>query len=223
MVEAVTDSYTAKILQEYELRFTITNNSEGRVHDNANLRIKDSSESVKFYDYEFTDAQSVKKTGVVNDTEFPRLDTGKMESNNQITMKATFVPAKPAPGRINIMLVSDEQIVFSKDIEINISALKELQATVLPTIYPSGTEIDANITVTDKLTRLELENAVVKLLDRHDNVISTTSTGKDGVAFLTIPAQKPGEQLFVQVEKPEYKTLKITINIKRYIPNSASN
>ena len=214
LVESVTDSYTAKILQEYEIKFALINNSNGRVHNKANLRVEDPTESIKFLDYTFTNADNAEAEGTVNATEFPRLDAGEFREDEQLILETSFVPIKPAPATINITFVSDEQIVYSKSIAINISAMKELQVTVLPTIYPSGIETDVNVTVKDRTTGLEIEDAAVKLLDRHDNVLLTTTTGKDGVAYITIPAQNPGEKLFIEVEKPEYKTSTTEITIQ---------
>lgn len=213
ITESVTESYAAKNLQDYELRFSILNNSETRIHNNANLRIDNPEENLLFTDYSILDAQTQETTGVLNGSEFPRLDVGTLNPKNKIDFTTSFITKLSGTGTVHIQLVSDERIVFEKNISIGISAPKKMEATLSPNFFPSGIEIDVNVFVVDAQTKLEIEGAIVRLKDRHDRVITTTTTGKDGFAYLTIPAQSPGEKLFIEIEKPGYENLTLEINI----------
>lgn len=213
ITESVTESYAAKNLEEYELRFSILNNSETRIHNNANLRVDNPEENLLFYDYSVLDAQTQETTGVLNGSEFPRFDVGTLNPKNKIDFTTSFVTKLFGNGTVHIQLVSDERIVFEKNISIAIAAPKKMEATISPNFFPSGIEIDVNVFVVDAQTKLEIDGAVLRLKDRHDRVISTTTSGKDGFAYLTIPAQKPGEKLFIEIEKPGYENLVLEINI----------
>lgn len=213
LTESVVDSYNARMLSEYELKFTILNNSSFKVHDNANLRIRNEDETLLFTGFELIDAQTKTTTGTLNGYDFNRFNVGTLDQKNKIDFTTKFVTQKAQTGVINIRLVSDEQIVFEKNISINVGATKQFSLLIQPSIFPSGIETDLNVLALDSQTSLEVEGATVKLRDRHDNVLLTSITGKDGFAFLTMPAQLPGTKLSVEVEKPEYKTAEKEIQI----------
>ena len=214
LTESVSDAYTARIGNTYEFRFIITNNNPSRIHDNADLRINNVDQAVRFLEYSMVNAQTGELQGVVNGSEFPRLNVGNLSPNQDIVLTTEFVTLKPITGIISIRLVSDEAIVFEKNLTIQISAPKEMTVTVLPQRYASGIETDINVLVKDKETRLELEEAVVRLKDRRDNTIEATQTGKDGFAFLIVPAQMPGEVLTLEVRKPGYNTKEVELKIE---------
>lgn len=213
LTNSITNSYIAKIFNEYKMVFTLVNNSATRIHDNANLRIVNNDSSILFENYSIYDAQTQLIEGTVNGYEFDRIDVGRLGPKNKITGTIYFVTQKAMTGIINMRLVSDQTIVYEKNLTISISAPKELSVVVQPSIYPSGIETDINVFVTDKETELEVEDAIVRIMDRRDNVIIYALTGRDGYAYLTIPAQNPGERLTIEIEKPNYNVKRIEIEI----------
>ena len=214
--ESITDTYNAKIFNPYKLQFIITNNSESTIHNSANLRIKNFDESLKFFEYIFTDSQTEQRQGIVNGFTFPRLDVGDLRSKNSLRLETDFTPQKAINGILNIQLVSDQQIVFEKNLTIAISSPKELSVQIEPQFYLSGVQNDIAVTVKDSATTLEIENAIVRLKDRRGNVVDFARTRKDGIATLTLPGQKPGDILRVEVEKIDYnvKILELTVSDK---------
>ena len=214
LTDSITDNYNARTFAEYELQFTILNNSSFRVHDKANLRIKNDDETLLFTNYFVTDAQTKKTSGALNKFEFPRFDAGTLNPKNKVDFTTTFITQKAQAGVMNIRLVSDEQIVFEKNLHIIVGAANQFDVSVQPSIFPSGIENDINVLVKDSKSTLEIEGAIVKLKDKHGNAILLATTAKSGYALLTLPAQLPGAILYLFVEKPEYQTKKIELPIK---------
>ena len=73
-IDSVTDTYSAKVFNPYRLSFIITNNSDTRIHNAANLRVLNADETAKFFEYTFTDSETKQFQGIVNGFEFERLD-----------------------------------------------------------------------------------------------------------------------------------------------------
>jgi len=105
LTESVIDGYNARMLSEYELKFTILNNSDFKIHDSANLRIKNENETLLFTDYRILDAQSRESTGTLGGFEFPRFDVGTLEPKNKVDFTTKFITQKPQTGTVNIRLV----------------------------------------------------------------------------------------------------------------------
>ncbi|MBI2598120.1 MAG: carboxypeptidase regulatory-like domain-containing protein [Candidatus Diapherotrites archaeon] len=85
LIEPVVDTYNARMVKEYELKFTILNNSTFRIHDLANLRIANEDETLVFKEYQIIDAQTRPTSGTLNGSEFPRFEVGKLEPKNKKT------------------------------------------------------------------------------------------------------------------------------------------
>lgn len=213
LTESVIETYTARNLKEYELKFTLLNNSDTRIHNNANLRIRNPEENLLFTDYTIIDAQTRETKGVLNGNDFNRFDVGAFNPKNKLEFTTSFFTEASGDAAVNIRLVSDERIVYEKNILITITAPKKMEVLVEPSFYASGIQTDINALVTDAETKLEIEGVIARLVDKHDNVIQTTLTGKDGYAYLTLPAQKPGTRLFIEFEKPQYEKLVHEISI----------
>jgi len=213
IIENVTESYNAKIFNQYKMQFGITNNSETKIHNSANLRIENVDESIKFFDYSFTNSQTQPTNGTVNGFTFPRLDVGNLLPKNSLRVETDFTPQKAINGVVNIKIVSDQQIVFEKNLNIVVAAPNELNAEVEPKVYLSGIQNDVEIFVTDVATSLEIENAIVRLKDKRGNILDFDRTRKDGKAFLTLPGQKPGTTLEVEIEKENYNVKIVNLTV----------
>ncbi|MCH7902461.1 hypothetical protein IIC68_01785, partial [archaeon] len=214
IIQSVTDSYSARIFNPYKLQFVITNNSNETIHNNANLRIVNFDESIKFFDYALTDAQTRTTQGIVNGFEFPRQDVGNLSPNNSVRLETDFTPQKSINGIVNIQLVSDQVIVFEKNLTIVVGAPRELSLDIEPSFYLSGIQNDIEVTVKDRSNSLEVEEAIVRLKDKRGNILDWDITGLDGKAFLTLPGQKPGTVLEIEAEKINYnvKTVDVTVS-----------
>lgn len=213
LIESVSESYAGAIFRDYKLFFTLTNNSSTSIHDNANLRIKNPEKNLLIADYSVFDAEGENLNGIVNGYELPRIDVGNLSPDKKIAGTLNFTTQKAGSGTVNIRLVSDESIVFEKNLVISVGAAGELDVSVQPSSFPSGIENDINVLVLDKATRLEVEKAIVRIKDKRDNVIMLDSTGKDGYAYLTLPAQAPGTVLKIEIEKQGYDVKTVEVNI----------
>ncbi len=204
LTESVTETYNARVFNPYTLKFVVTNSSEQRIHNSANLRIKNADKLVKFFDYRITNAETRQTGGVLNGFEFPFMDVGNLLPKNSVRFDAGFTPQKAGTGLVNIRLVSDQAIVFDKTISIIISSPNELDTQISPQVFLSGVENDITVTTKDRATGLEVEGAVVRVRDRHSNIVDSATTLADGTAKVTLPGQGPGEKLKIEVEKPNY-------------------
>ncbi len=213
LVESVQDTYNAKMFNPYSLQFVITNNSEARIHNNANLRIDNADESLKFFDYTMIDAESQPISGTLNGFEFPRLNVGDLRPKNSIRFVSEFTPQKSVSGILNIKLVSDQEIVFEKNLSVIVAAPKELDVLIEPNVFLSGIQNDISVLVTDKADGLEVEGAVVRIKDGRKNVLDYAVTGKDGNAALTLPGQKPGKKLYLEIERQDYNVKIIELDV----------
>ena len=214
LVQAVTDTYSARVFNPYRMTFVITNNSDSTIHNNANLRIKNFDQSLKFFEYKFIDSQSTPKEGVVNGFEFERLNAGNLSPKNSIRMDSVdFVPQKAGNGIISMQIVSDQRVVFEKTLTIVISSPRELKAEINPQVYLSGIHQDINVLVTDSANGLEVQNAIVRLKDKRENILAFDTTDVAGRAFLILPGQKPGEKLKLEIEKINYNIKVIELEV----------
>ena len=213
LIDSVTETYNAKIFNQYTVNFIITNNSETKIHNNANLRINNADESLKFFNYSIINSESKETEGVVNGYEFERLPVGNLQPKNSIRITADFTPQKAVNGILEIKLVSDQSIVFNKALTIIVGAPKELDLEVDPSFYLSGVQNDISVLVTDKSNLLEIEKAIVKLKDKHGNILDYDVSGKDGLVNLTLPAQAPGTKLKIEAEKENYNVKVVEVEV----------
>lgn len=213
IIQSVTDSYSARIFNPYKLQFVITNNAGETIHNSANLRIVNFDESIKFFNYTLTDAQTRTTTGTVNGFEFPRQDVGNLSPNNSVRLETEFTPQNSINGIVNIQLVSDQVIVFEKNLTIIVGAPRELALDIEPNFYLSGIQNDIEVTVTDRADNLEVEEAIVRLKDKRGNILDWDITGLDGKAFLTLPGQKPGTVLEIEAEKINYNVKVVEVSV----------
>ncbi|MBS3057646.1 MAG: hypothetical protein J4415_03395, partial [Candidatus Diapherotrites archaeon] len=214
IASAVLESYQATIYNRYMLSFTITNNSKTEIHNNANLRIRNPEESLLFDSYIIYDSEGIASSGTVNGYEFPWLDIGNFAPNSKVSGTFYFTTQKSNAAMIEMRMVSDFRVVFEKDLIIATSAPNRMDVKISPGEYPSGIENDITVTVKDAGTQLEIEDAIVKLKDRQGNLIDQEETAKDGTAKITMPAQLPGEELVVEVSKPEYDFVSVELAIE---------
>lgn len=214
IASAVLESYQAKIYNRYLLSFTITNNSKTKIHNNANLRINNPEDSLLFDNYIIYDSEGIATSGNVNGYEFPWQDIGNFAPNSKVSGTLYFTTQKSNNAMVEMRMVSDFRVVFEKDLIIATSAPNTMNVKISPSEYPSGIENDITVTVKDAGTQLEIEDAIVKLKDRHSNLIDEEETAKDGTAKLTMPAQLPGEELTVEVSKPEYDFVSVELAIE---------
>src|SRR3989338_8890051 len=223
LLENVTDTYQAQVFTEYEMIFTLTNNSKAFYHTNTNLRVPTPALSLIFLDYTVNDADGRPRVGNVNGPEFPRLDVGNLAPNKRITGRFRFATQRAINGVINFRLVSDQQIAFDRFINVAVAASKQLLIQLERSTLSSGIENDLVFNLVDSGTNLEVDNATCRLEDKRGNVIVKAKTDSKGRAVIRVPAQLPGVQLVLQCEKEKFDQeeaeITVTSNILEIQPN----
>jgi len=137
------------------------------------LRIENVDESIHFSNYDFLDADARPITGHVGGSEFPRIDIGNLEPSKRVSGKFGFETQRAINGVINLKIVSDQVVVFEKNVVIAITAPREMNVILSQTVFPSGIQNDINIVVLDRSSNLEIHEAIVKVKDRFGDVLST--------------------------------------------------
>ena len=230
--------YDARIFGSYEMEFSLTNNSR-TVHDSAELRIKNSTigalkeEKLKIRSYKITNADAQEFSSSVDTFEIPAIALGNFTQNKTVNGLLKLKPEVLGNTALQLLVVSDKQIVFEKFVPFRAVNEKDLNIFVSPQTLPAFTEFDLNIDVKFFETQedfLEIEGAFVKVEritpDRRKSVFTATTNGK-GHAILRIPASEPGTIIKVKVEKEGYggKTItrKVSDKILEFIPESISS
>ncbi|PIN98201.1 MAG: hypothetical protein COT90_05385 [Candidatus Diapherotrites archaeon CG10_big_fil_rev_8_21_14_0_10_31_34] len=209
LIESVTNSsYSTKILREYELWFDIMNNNETRKHYEARIQLSNENEMLNFTNYEIKNADALTKKGFADATETKWIELGDFDPNTHVTGTVNFITQKAEPGSILIQIVSSQEIVFEKDISLDVKAPKTFSMEIKPEIIPAITPNTVEFNVTDEETGIEVENAEIKVLDRFNDLIAgPIMTNKTGKAILVIPGQAPDTTLTIRASKKEFEVL----------------
>ncbi|MBU2476029.1 Ig-like domain-containing protein, partial [Candidatus Micrarchaeota archaeon] len=214
IIKNVTNAYPTKILQKYELSFDILNNDKTQKHYNARIQLENSDEMLNFLDYKIKNADALTRTGNANAPETPWIDLGDFDPNTHITGNTQFITQESKPGTIKITIVSNQEIVFEKEIQLEVEAPKLFRMEFEPNPVPSNTSNLVEFTVYDEETGLEVEDAQIKVLDKfRDLIAGPVLTDKIGKATLTIPGQAPDTELIFRIEKQEFEVFEQRIRI----------
>ncbi|MFH1895800.1 MAG: hypothetical protein ABIJ74_04485, partial [archaeon] len=208
IIRNVSGSYPTKILQKYELQFNILNNDKSRKHYAARIQLKNENEMLNFLDYRIRNADSLTRSGTADSSETPWIDLGDFDPNTTINATVEFITQETKTGSILIQIVSSQEIVFEKTIQIEVEAPKTFRIEVDPEKIPSNTTNSVEITVFNEENDVEVEDAQIKIIDRFDDLIAgPVLTDHSGKALIEIPGQTADTKLVVRVEKQEFKVL----------------
>jgi hypothetical protein len=214
LIKSVTDSYTTKILQKYELQFDVLNNSKIKKHYNARIQLKNENEMLNFLDYKIRNADALTRSGIADTSKTPWIELGDFNPNTHINGRIKFITQETKTGTIKIQIVSSQEIAFEKEIEIKVEAKKAFRIEFNPKEIPATTRNLVEFTVFDKDTNIEVEKAQIKVFDRFNDLIAGPKlTNKTGKIQLSIPAQAPDTMLTIKVEKKGYQPLKETLSV----------
>lgn len=213
--------YNFKVFSEYEFSFSLTNNSTA-VHDNAKLFIKNTSDGVKkeeklrFKSYSITNADARETKANPFAFEIGEIALGEFRKNKSITGRIVLKPEVVGETGVQLQVVSDKKIVFTKLVKILVVKEKDMNVSVQPETLPAFTEFDLNVSVSTTAPEGEftqIEGALVRVErttpDRAKSVFTSTTDG-EGKATIRVPASAPGTLISVRVEKPglEARTVK---------------
>ena len=221
--ESVEESFNARILKNYKLVFSISNNSPTTVHNDAQLRVKNEDEGLLLKNYSITLPSGRSVNGSAGESELPNIEIQNSQNQNRFEQGAVisgdifFTPQKSTNSILSFKVLSSSNppglfnVVFQKDLTIVVSAQNEFTVELSQQELAAGVENSVEVLVKDAKTGLEVEGANVTAKDRFGNPITTASTSRLGKAQLRLPALLPGEQLTIEVSKPDYNVKKVSI------------
>lgn len=211
LTNSVTESYNGQIFNDYRITFNIINNSSTKVHNNAELRIENADKALDLGSYTLYDASNQEFKGEGKDNKIELLNIGNLEPSNKLSGSIDFRSVLAGNAVLNFKIVSDNRVVFSKDITVIVSALNELKVEAFPKELPAGIENTIDVNVFDARTGLEVEEATLRIKDRFDNTLTTAVTDRLGNAHIVAPALFPGEELTLEAEKQNYNLAKVSL------------
>jgi len=223
---SVSDSYGARISQDYRLTFTLTNESKN-VHNSAEIRVENGENGIVFKSYSINTASGQKwdnqnwgKSYIGYDSEglSPKIDLGNFGPKNKVQGTVTFTPRLAITSPITIRVISDYKVVFEKEIMVTTAAAKNFDITFTPRVLPSGIESGLTFQVKDSSQQpaIEVQNVWVKLMDHRkaNAIVAVGQTNADGNIQFIVPSQLPGEKLFAEFSKADFSQAVIEIPVE---------
>ncbi len=213
--------YLVRIFDSYKLEFSITNNSQ-TVHDNANIRIKNTADGVtvdnviNIQSYKITNADASAFESSEETFEIEPIAAGDFRHNKSITSEMVIQAKKMQQSAIQLLIVSERAQVFDRMIQVKPVKQEDLNVTVKPDVLAAFTDIDLDVHVEiegNGEEGLEVDNALVKVTRITPDKAKTSQKGYtdlSGNAQFVIPASSPKTKIIIEVEKPGYDSKKIT-------------
>ena len=219
LARSVTAAYDAEIFNNYELMFSVTNNSEFETESyyGAEIRIMDEDEVLLMGNYEIIGAQNQTTEGTLNGYETGWISAGDLTPNESMSATVKFAPQETLYTKLLIQIRAGQRVRFERVININVSARNKFSVTVEPEFLPSGIENEITVTVKNAETGHEVADALLQVKDRRHDLVSDGTTNLMGVGVITLPAQKPGEDLNLIVMKRNYETLSVGLSVDEQI------
>ncbi len=205
----VIDSYTAKPLIDYTATFTLINSSS-KILSNARVVIENKDLGITYDDIEINHQYGTSNVGIQENKTKYDVSITSLDPDNVITGVIDFSVFKKGETKLTIEFISDQQIVFTRTINIVVLSDNTFNVDVEPTILPAYKEymvleVEANDSKTDLPI---IEDVYVSVKDRFKrDVVLPKLLGPTGKTSLTIPeALQPSESVYVYVSSAGYET-----------------
>lgn len=221
--EDVADNYNAAPNQNYKLRFGLINNDREKLYNiRSRIVIKNQDKGLKFTNIKITqpNGQVLTKTTSDNNYEY-EIPISQFNPHTKILGEIDFTPILKGDRIFSLTFISDQKIIFTKQVAIHVLSDKTFAVKIKPKTIPSGKNFNLQVEVKDAATNIEVDKVVhVKVKDRFkkDLLANPVRVGASGIASVNnIPGQEPNNKVYVYVEAPEYETsiteLKVTDEI----------
>ena len=222
--------YNVKIFQDYNLQFSITNDSPA-LYNNSSIRIKNSADgtvllnNLKIGNYWVRNADSKKFSGnnAGYEIEDP-ISLGYFAQSKNIEGMLTVQGMKIENSSMLLQVEADGRIVFEKAVGFSIVNKGNLAVSVSPEVLgayvANGIEIEAKYGADTSESGRPVEDALVRLtIIAPDNSKSTKigRTDQAGKESFLIPASEPETKVIIEVEKAGYASVKIEKEITQEI------
>lgn len=179
-------------------RIVIDNPQETLYFNNLNIR----SVANMNTDFDFANTSNE----LENNYEYVYRGQEPLETNNVIRGLINLSPKKLGNASIRFTVIEDNREVYKKEFYVNVTANKDMNVTVKPSLLPSYTYLIMNIEAQDSETGEGIEGASVYIKDVADNVlVADEKTDREGKLEVRLPSQKPNMKLFLTVYKDEYR------------------
>lgn len=221
-----TPPYRTRVYADYDVWFSVTNNSP-TVHDNADIRIKNTVDGSTTDDVIFIEEYKIINADATefidtdfNDFEIPDpIYLGHFIQNKSIIGEMGIDAKKLEESNLQLIIVSDGTQVFEGTIMFQPIAEEDLNVTVMPDVLAAYIDIDLLVRAEYEggvLDGFPVEDALVRVTritpDRYERKY-TADTNAGGYADFSIPASSPGTKIVIDVEKPGFGSTQIVKEI----------
>ncbi|MFH1255679.1 MAG: hypothetical protein V1494_00130 [Candidatus Diapherotrites archaeon] len=226
--------YPIRMFDDYNVVFAITNNS-GTLHDNANIRVKSTTDGIKTDDvvsikqYSLVNADSSNFSSSAPKFEIDPIDLGYFATNKTIMGSMVVQAKKEEQSSVQLTVVSSQNTVFEKIIDFQPYSEQDINVTVLPDVLASMIALELKVHAEyegGEKDGFPLRDAIVRVTRTAPDLSQTTMNGAtdaQGNAVFSIPASSNGTKIKVEVEKPGYgsKAIEKTVGegIIKFNPN----
>ncbi|MFH0906475.1 MAG: hypothetical protein V1824_04015 [archaeon] len=205
------DTTSLSSQKNYKLHLELVNNNPDRQYSQSRILIKNLDKGIDFKSIfmRLPLGNYKNETGFPSDKREFDLSIGNVMANDKITIDTSFVPILAGDRHLNLSFVSDDSIVYTKDIVLNVSSDKTFDVIVTPEVVPAAKSFSLKVEVKDMSDNTEVIGAKVMIKNKYktDEFVTPFVTDQSGTAIVTnIPEKKENEKFYVYVTKSEYET-----------------
>lgn len=209
--DTVVSEYTAAPEVEYVADFTIINNTQENVFTNARIQIINPDEGLDFEDIDIKEhtGNTININPEPREYEFDE-ELSNLDSKRSLNGTISFKPILKGERHLQINFISDQQIIFSKNIIIHVLSDKTFDVDISPDLLPAyKPNLNLEVEVKDSDSGFAINDDVyVSLKDKYLNEIQEPKlVGANGkVSINVVNALQEEDILYVYVQSPEYET-----------------
>ncbi len=215
----IIDKYTAKENTDYQLQFRLNIDNKSLQDVSLNITSLGQGKTIKLTNYLIESVGSQVLSGKDN---FDNIEIGNLSVNDYISGVIDLSIINDQSDSLVFSVVSNGEVVFTKNILFEIRESKVLVAEQLPTVLVPYVPNNILIAVTEE-DKTPIANADV-IVSRNNNVIDTGKTNSEGIFAYVLSATELDSTVDFTVKKQGYKTVilrnKITDQILTITPQS---
>ena len=207
--------YSLTMLGDYNFLFSIMNNSVNEYNEvrlvvkNVTNKKKDNALDFEKAIFEGPAKQTTELT--LENSEFTIENIEGFTYTKEISVNIKFKAKKETTTGIEIQLIADKQIVFSKEVEFIVYSNDLLNVKIEPERFIPFKKHKLKATVEDSQGN-RISDALVRVIrETPDNVkqVMHAFTDSEGLAEFEIPESYPGTRLTIKVEKIGYAPVSV--------------
>ena len=221
----VTNNFAAMPNKDYKYSFTLINNSLETVYLSSRFILENIDEGLDFKNIKIykPDGEVYTQTNT-NENEFD-IPITSLTSKQKVTGEIIFMPKLKGTRELSIKFISDQKIKFINQLFIDVLSDKTFEVEIEPSIIPSAKSFSLVINAVDSKTKIPVENRTITIKNKFkDTIPISVSDSVDEIEIGNIPAQGPGDTIYVYITAPEYETvveeLKATDKLYNIIPRN---